>query len=174
MQFFRGFFVEGASLTGERGNTRPASSPPPPRYGTVKAYPGRGASRSAFRPRPKENCKLPVRPPPIRTDGSAMHADRRLSQLLPVRILRTVVSWAPVWAPLILIWQLTEGGLKPALKERSRLQAEMPAVVERNDRTGAEFRRLTAQRSAWDDPLFRERVLRKQANDALNEKLAGR
>ena len=103
-----------------------------------------------------------------------MVSDRRLSQLLPLRMLRAVVSWAPVWAPLILIWQLTEGGLKPALQERARLRAEMPAVIERNERTGAEFRRLTAQRSAWDDPLFRERVLRKQASDELDEKLAGR
>jgi hypothetical protein len=103
-----------------------------------------------------------------------MPSDRRLSKLLPVRILRATVSWAPVWAPLILIWQLTEGGLKPALREQSRLEAEMPAVVERNDRTGAEFRRLTAQRAAWDDPLFRERVLRKQAHDELNEQRAGR
>ena len=103
-----------------------------------------------------------------------MQSDRRISQLLPVRLLRTTVSWAPVWAPLVLIWQLTEGGLKPALRERDRLQAEQPAVIERNDRTGREFRRLTAQRAAWDDPLFRERVLRDQARIEREEALAGR
>ncbi|QDV08576.1 hypothetical protein Poly30_41290 [Planctomycetes bacterium Poly30] len=88
---------------------------------------------------------------------------RTLSNALPLRLLRTAVSWAPVWVPLVLIWQLTEGGLKPALREQHRLQYEQPTVVERNERTQREFERLTAQREAWEDPLFRERVLREKA-----------
>ena len=103
-----------------------------------------------------------------------MQPERRLSQLLPVRLAVTLVSWAPVWAPLVLIWQLTEGGLKPALREHGRLQSERPGVVERHERTSAEFERLTAQRAAWDDPLFRERVLRETARAAREDELAGR
>lgn len=84
----------------------------------------------------------------------------------PVRLLKAVVWWAPVWAPLVLIWQLTEGGLKPALAEQRRLQSEEPSVRERNARTKAEFERLTAQREAWEDPLFLERVRREKARAA--------
>lgn len=91
---------------------------------------------------------------------------RTLSNALPLRLLRTSVRWAPVWVPLVLIWQLTEGGLKPALSEQRRLQSEEPAVVDRHERTQGEFERLTAQREAWDDPLFRERVRREKARAA--------
>lgn len=89
-----------------------------------------------------------------------------LTRAAPVRLLKAVVRWAPVWAPLVLIWQLTEGGLKPALAEQRRLHREEPAVRERNARTKAEFERLTAQREAWEDPLFLERVRREKARAA--------
>lgn len=80
--------------------------------------------------------------------------------LLPVRIAGFVLRWAPVWVPALLIWQITSGGLKPALAEQRRLADERPGVEERHDRTSAELERMAAERRAWEDPVFRERARR--------------
>jgi hypothetical protein len=111
----------------------------------------------------RENLPLLVQSRLSPTDAPRMAQDRLIHQWLPLRAGRAAVAWAPVWVPLVLIWQLTEGGLKPALKEQERLHAEEPAVLERNDRTASEYELLTAQRAAWDDSVFRERVRRSNA-----------
>lgn len=80
--------------------------------------------------------------------------------LLPVRALVLVLSWSPVWVPFFLIWQITQAGLRPALVEQERLSEERPVVEERHATSEASFLRMSAERRAWEDPAYRERLRR--------------
>lgn len=80
--------------------------------------------------------------------------------LLPVRALVLVLSWSPVWVPLFLIWQITQAGLRPALVEQERLSDERPLVEQRHATSEASFLRMSAERRAWEDPAYRERLRR--------------
>ncbi|MEC8495262.1 MAG: hypothetical protein VXZ39_10080, partial [Planctomycetota bacterium] len=82
------------------------------------------------------------------------------SPAFPVRALVLVLHWSPVWVPLLLIWQITLGGLRPALSEQQRLSEERPAVEERHAASEASFLRMAAERRAWEDPAYRERLRR--------------
>ncbi|MEE2940639.1 MAG: hypothetical protein VX460_09675 [Planctomycetota bacterium] len=82
------------------------------------------------------------------------------SPTLPLRALVLVLRWSPVWVPLLLIWQITLGGLRPALSEQQRLREERPAVEERHAASEASFLRMAAERRAWEDPAYRERLRR--------------
>lgn len=79
---------------------------------------------------------------------------------LPLRLLGRAVSWSPVWVPALLFWQVSIGGLRPALAEQRRLEQERPAVEERHDATTEAFEEMSAERRAWEDPVYRERVRR--------------
>ncbi|MEM9380789.1 MAG: hypothetical protein AAGB93_12625 [Planctomycetota bacterium] len=79
---------------------------------------------------------------------------------LPLRILGAVLRWAPVWVPALLFWQITTGGLQPALAERSRLDGARPEVEQRHSKSAAEFERMAAERRAWEDPVYLERMRR--------------
>lgn len=80
--------------------------------------------------------------------------------MLPLRLLGTVLRWAPVWVPILLIWQITQTGLRPALAEQERLSAERPVVEERHAVSEERFGRMAAQRRAWEQESYRERVRR--------------
>ncbi len=80
--------------------------------------------------------------------------------ILPVRALVLVLRWSPVWVPLFLIWQITQAGLRPALVEQERLSDERPVVEERHATSEASFLRMSAERRAWEDPAYRERLRR--------------
>lgn len=80
--------------------------------------------------------------------------------ILPVRILTVVLRWSPVWVPVLLIWQISESGLRPALAEQKRLADERPIVEERHATSEASFLRMSAERRAWNDPAYRERMRR--------------
>jgi hypothetical protein len=79
------------------------------------------------------------------------------------RSLALVVWWSPVWAPLALAAQLALRGLEPARREKLRLEGEVPAVVERHRRTQDKVLRLEAEATAWQDPVYIERVRRARA-----------
>lgn len=85
--------------------------------------------------------------------------------LLPIRLLALTIQWAPVWVPLILIWQIVTFGLQPALAESKRLQEAQPEVMERFALSEAQFESMAAQRRAWEDETYRERVRRMRAAD---------
>lgn len=78
----------------------------------------------------------------------------------PHRFLGQVLWWSPVWAPLALALQLTVRGLEPARAERSRLESEVPGVVQRHQASRDKVARLEAEASAWQDPVYVERVRR--------------
>jgi hypothetical protein len=79
------------------------------------------------------------------------------------RALSVVLWWSPVWAPLALAAQLGLRGLEPARREKLRLEGEVPAVVERHRRTQEKVERLEAEATAWQDPVYIERVRRARA-----------
>ncbi len=87
----------------------------------------------------------------------AMAIVRPVPALLPIRVLRTVIGWSPVWVPALLFWQISVGGLRPALAEQRRLEDVRPAVEERHDETTQEFEVMSAEYRAWDDPVYHER-----------------
>ena len=80
--------------------------------------------------------------------------------LLIVRVLGITLRWAPVWVPALLFWQITSNGLRPALAEQKRLDQARPTVEQRHTRTTAEFEQMDAEKRAWQDPVYRERVRR--------------
>ena len=79
---------------------------------------------------------------------------------LPLRVLSATLRWAPVWVPALLFWQITSNGLTPALAEQKRLDDARPGVEERHSRTTDDFERMSTERTAWDDPVYRERKRR--------------
>ncbi|MDA1265539.1 MAG: hypothetical protein O2816_10720 [Planctomycetota bacterium] len=68
-----------------------------------------------------------------------------------------MLHWAPVWVALLLFWQVSTLGLKPALAEEARLEQETLSVEERHERTKTEFEALEDEAEAWQDPVYRER-----------------
>ena len=87
---------------------------------------------------------------------------RPIPALLPIRALRFTIGWSPVWVPALLFWQISAGGLQPALAEQKRLEQERPAVEERHEETTLDFEVMSAEHRAWEDPVYRER--RRRAN----------
>lgn len=73
------------------------------------------------------------------------------------RFMGGVVYWAPVWVSLLMLWQVAVRGLKPALAEEARLDAEAEAVELRHAHSQAEFQALEQEARAWQDPVYRER-----------------
>jgi|GEM_PF-2617194 len=96
----------------------------------------------------------------------AMATVRPVPALLPIRVLRTVIGWSPVWVPALLFWQISVGGLRPALAEQRRLESVRPAVEERHDATTQEFEVMSAEYRAWDDPVYHERRRRADGTEA--------
>ena len=87
----------------------------------------------------------------------------------PMRALaglaRWTVHWAPVWVPLVFLWQVAVLGWRPALEERARLERERVAVVGRHRQTRERYEGMQAELAAWGDPVYRERlraILREQ------------
>ena len=78
----------------------------------------------------------------------------------PRGIVGRVLFWMPVWVPLLLLWQVSVRGLRPALAEHSRLAREEAAVVERHRASRADLEHMQAETLAWSDPIYRERVRR--------------
>lgn len=75
-------------------------------------------------------------------------------------LARLGLYWAPVWVPLLLLWQVSVRGLRPALEERARLAREQVAVVARYRDARERFERMDAEVRAWADPIYRERLRR--------------
>ena len=73
------------------------------------------------------------------------------------RFMEGVVYWAPVWVSLLMLWQVGVRGLRPALAEEARLEAEAEAVELRHADSQAEFQALERETRAWQDPVYRER-----------------
>ena len=87
------------------------------------------------------------------------------------RLLGGVLHWAPVWVPLVLLWQVGTLGLKPALAEEARLVEEGKSVEERHERTRAQFESLENEAEAWQDPVYQER--RRRMHDASRVETSG-
>ena len=83
--------------------------------------------------------------------------------LLPIRALGATLRWAPVWVPALLFWQITSNGLTPALAEQKRLDGARTAVELRHEDSTSKFERMSAERTAWDDPVYLERKRRAKA-----------
>lgn len=71
-----------------------------------------------------------------------------------------IVFWAPVWVPLIVVYQITLGGLKPTLAEGERVHAAEDEVQQRVDQLEAERSDLETRREMLNDPIYRARVER--------------
>lgn len=84
----------------------------------------------------------------------------------PFRLVGLAFRWAPVWIPLVLIWQISERGLKPAKAEQERLEQARGEVEERYEDSEARFVRLETERRAWDDEVYRARRRRALEDEA--------
>ncbi|MEM9803166.1 MAG: hypothetical protein AAGA20_22800 [Planctomycetota bacterium] len=87
----------------------------------------------------------------------------------PLRVLGVALRWAPVWVPALVLWQIVSGGLEPALAEKKRLDDARPVVERRHERSTDEFEQMSAERRAWDDPVYRERI-RRVKRDAVQQR----
>jgi hypothetical protein len=101
----------------------------------------------------------------------AMATVRPIPSPLPIRILKSAISWSPVWVPALLFWQVAVGGLRPALAEQKRLEGMRPQVEERHEETSAEFEVMSAEHRAWEDPVYQER--RRRAARSEDEPVSG-
>lgn len=72
----------------------------------------------------------------------------------------TLLRWLPVLAALGLLAQLSLLGLRPALAERSRLDAAEPSVVEHHAQARENFEQSSMELEAWSDPVYRARQAR--------------
>lgn len=75
-------------------------------------------------------------------------------------ILAGTVRSAPVWAPLALLLQVTFLGHLPARAESQRLEevrAHAEAIWEAER---LRYEAMSAEREAWSDPIYRERLRR--------------
>jgi hypothetical protein len=84
------------------------------------------------------------------------------------RLISFGLHWAPLWAPLVLLVQITLLGLRPALQERSRLEAQRIEVETRHNTSQKAYRKAKKNNDAWQDPIFqarKERVWSREAND---------
>ena len=84
------------------------------------------------------------------------------------RLIAFGLHWAPLWAPLVLLVQITLLGLRPALQERSRLEAQRIEVETRHNTSQKAYRKAKKNNDAWQDPIFqarKERVWSREAND---------
>lgn|GEM_PF-3519174 len=86
------------------------------------------------------------------------------------RLVASCLHWAPLWAPLVLLLQITLLGLRPALQERSRLAAERPAVEARHIKSKVDKEREERTNKAWQDPMFKARKERQWYRENENQK----
>lgn len=75
-------------------------------------------------------------------------------------VLRGVVHWMPVWAPLGLLAQFGLLGLRPALREHQRLERAEERLERRLDGLREQRRALVMEVGAFRDPIYRERLRR--------------
>ena len=81
-----------------------------------------------------------------------------------VRLPRSVIEWAPVWAPLAISTQIAILGLRPALQEQRRLEHEERILEQRYAELSQERFELDLRLEAQSDPLFLERERRALLN----------
>ena len=73
-------------------------------------------------------------------------------------IFGRLLFWAPVWVPLVVVFQLSLRGLKPTKAEGRRVRGAEDEVRERVE--GLEDKRMDLQlrRDMLADPIYRARV----------------
>jgi hypothetical protein len=81
------------------------------------------------------------------------------------RLFGAVVYWMPVWIPLGVLAQLGLRGLKPALLEDQRLTQAEVRLTSRVDALRADRDELEHQLSAFEDPIYIERLRRMRDED---------
>ena len=84
------------------------------------------------------------------------------------RLISFGLHWAPLWAPLVLLVQITLLGLRPALQERSLLEAHRIGVEGRHNTSEKAYQEAKKFNDAWQDPIFQarqERIWSREAND---------
>lgn len=86
------------------------------------------------------------------------------------RLISSCLHWAPLWAPLVLLLQITFLGLRPALQERSRLAAERPEVEARHFNSKVDKEREERTNKAWQDPMFKARKERQWYREYEDQK----
>ena len=86
------------------------------------------------------------------------------------RLISFGLHWAPLWAPLVLLVQITLLGLRPALQERSRLEAQRIEVETRHNTSQKAYRKAKKNNDAWQDPIFQARKERVWYRDSEDRK----
>ncbi|MCA9002454.1 MAG: hypothetical protein KDB61_11055 [Planctomycetes bacterium] len=86
-----------------------------------------------------------------------IHLPKSRPRLGAVALLRRLGYWAPVWVPVLLLWQFSTRGLVPALEEARRLEGVEPEVHARHAEAKSAFEHIRAEAEAWQDPVYRER-----------------
>lgn len=86
------------------------------------------------------------------------------------RLIASVLHWAPLWAPLVLLLQITFLGLRPALRELSLLEAHRIQVEDRWHKSKKAYQKAKKLNEAWQDPTFSERKERQWYWEAKNRK----
>jgi len=90
---------------------------------------------------------------------SSSRRARPLARLLG-QLASRLVFWAPVWLPLVFVYQLVLGGLRPTLQEGERVRGAEAEVRARVDALEAERADLETRRAMLSDPIYRARVER--------------
>ncbi|MFT5289676.1 MAG: hypothetical protein ACI8QS_001099 [Planctomycetota bacterium] len=69
-----------------------------------------------------------------------------------------LLFWAPVWVPLIVVFQLVLSGLKPTQAEGRRVRGAEDEVLQRVEDLESEREDLQLRRDMLADPIYRARV----------------
>ena len=73
-------------------------------------------------------------------------------------IFGRLLFWAPVWVPLIVVFQLVLHGLKPTQAEGRRVRGAENEVLQRVEGLESEREDLQLRRDMLSDPIYRARV----------------
>ena len=73
-------------------------------------------------------------------------------------LCKRTLFWAPVWIPMIVVYQLVLGGLEPTREEGDRIRASEAEVRARVESLEEQRDELETRRDMLRDPVYRARV----------------
>jgi hypothetical protein len=97
--------------------------------------------------------------------GSPAGALGRTGGKVGSKVVSRTIFWAPVWLPLIVLFQFTLLGLKPAQVEQRRLDREEAGILARVEALQGHHEHLISNRTRLADDVWRERVRRSLRNE---------
>ncbi|MCB9914997.1 MAG: hypothetical protein H6828_07590 [Planctomycetes bacterium] len=94
---------------------------------------------------------------------------RGIARRYAARSAEVFLYWMPVWVPLVLLAQLTQGGLSPALREQEDLERKELELSQRLASDESRAHELDLKVEALGDEIYHERLLRLYSDEVREE-----